>query len=141
WAVRILLAYLIVWAALKIPAVVVAPKMEAVYLGLGELTLLLSGGWTFCAFRGACAGFGTWIFGGRARDSNGAIPLRGFDHSHWALSSCVRGHNGGVCTALASLSYGMGLSDRSRTDCERARRFVQCAAACGRVGRGGADHV
>ena len=49
WAVRILLAYLIVWAALKIPAVVVAPKMEAVYLGLGELTLLLSGGWTLFA--------------------------------------------------------------------------------------------
>ena len=34
---------------LKIPAVVVAPKMEAVYLGLGELTLLLSGGWTLFA--------------------------------------------------------------------------------------------
>jgi len=49
WAVRILLAYLVVWAALKIPAVVVAPKMEAVYLGLGELTLLLSGGWTLFA--------------------------------------------------------------------------------------------
>jgi uncharacterized membrane protein len=49
WAVRILLPYLVVWAALKIPAVVVAPKMEAVYLGLGELTLLLSGGWTLFA--------------------------------------------------------------------------------------------
>ena len=49
WAVRILLPYLIVWAALKMPAVVAAPKMEAVYLGLGELTLLLSGGWTLFA--------------------------------------------------------------------------------------------
>jgi len=49
WAVRILLPYLVVWASLKIPAVVVAPKMEAVYLGLGELTLLLSGGWTLFA--------------------------------------------------------------------------------------------
>jgi len=49
WAVRILFAYLIVWASLKIPAVVAAPKMEAVYLGLGELTLLLSGGWTLFA--------------------------------------------------------------------------------------------
>lgn len=49
WAVRILFVYLIAWAALKIPAVVVAPKMEAVYLGLGELTLLLSGGWTLFA--------------------------------------------------------------------------------------------
>jgi uncharacterized membrane protein len=50
WAVRILLVYLVVWAALKIPAVIVAPKMEAVYLGLGELTLLLSGGWTLFAY-------------------------------------------------------------------------------------------
>jgi uncharacterized membrane protein len=50
-AARILLPYLVVWAALKIPAVIAAPKMEAVYLGLGELTLLLSGGWTlFAAF-------------------------------------------------------------------------------------------
>jgi hypothetical protein len=46
WAVRILLPYLLVWALLKMPAVFAAPKMEAVYLGLGELTLLLSGGWT-----------------------------------------------------------------------------------------------
>ena len=49
WAVRILFVYLIAWAALKIPAVIVAPKMEAVYLGLGELTMLLSGGWTLLA--------------------------------------------------------------------------------------------
>ena len=49
WAVRILLVYLFLWMTLKIPAVVVAPKMEAVYLGLGELTLLLSGGWTLFA--------------------------------------------------------------------------------------------
>jgi len=37
WATRILFVYLFAWAALKIPAVVVAPKMEAVYLGLGEI--------------------------------------------------------------------------------------------------------
>jgi uncharacterized membrane protein len=55
WAVRILLAYLVVWASLKIPSVVAAPKMEAVYLGLGELTLLLSGGWTLFARLGEVA--------------------------------------------------------------------------------------
>src|SRR5262245_38373870 len=49
WAARILLAYLVVWALLKVPAVVVAPGMEATWLGLGELTLLLSGGWTLFA--------------------------------------------------------------------------------------------
>jgi len=55
WAARILLLYLVVWASLKIPAVVVAPKLEAVYLGLGELTLLLSGGWTLFANLAALA--------------------------------------------------------------------------------------
>lgn len=49
WSSRILLVYLVAWASLKIPSVVAAPKIEAVYLGLGELTLLLSGGWTLFA--------------------------------------------------------------------------------------------
>jgi uncharacterized membrane protein YphA (DoxX/SURF4 family) len=30
---------------LKVPALFVAPQMEAVWLGLGELTMLLAGGW------------------------------------------------------------------------------------------------
>jgi len=47
--VRVLLPYLFVWALLKVPALFAAPRMEAVYLGLGELTVLLAGGWTlFC---------------------------------------------------------------------------------------------
>ena len=49
YAVRILFPYLIVWMLLKVPAVVVAPQMEAVWLGIGELAVLLTGGWTlFC---------------------------------------------------------------------------------------------
>jgi len=49
WAVRILLPGLILWASLKLPAVVVAPQVEGVWLGLGEVTLLLAGGWTLFA--------------------------------------------------------------------------------------------
>jgi uncharacterized membrane protein len=49
WSVRILFPYLIVWSLLKVPALFVAPKMEAVWLGLGELTVLLSGGWILFA--------------------------------------------------------------------------------------------
>lgn len=49
WSVRLLFPYLIVWALLKVPAVVVAPQMEAVWLGIGELTVLLSGGWILFA--------------------------------------------------------------------------------------------
>lgn len=49
WSVCILFPYLIVWALLKVPALFVAPKVEAVWLGIGELTVLLSGGWVLFA--------------------------------------------------------------------------------------------
>jgi uncharacterized membrane protein len=48
-SVRILFPYLIVWLLLKVPALVVAPGMEAVWLGFGELAVLLAGGWTLFA--------------------------------------------------------------------------------------------
>jgi len=49
WAVRVLFPYLIVWLLLKVPALIVAPQMEAVWLGVGELAVLLTGGWTLFA--------------------------------------------------------------------------------------------
>jgi uncharacterized membrane protein len=53
WAARILFPYLILWALLKVPALVVAPQIEGVWLGIGELTVLLAGGWTLFAMLGA----------------------------------------------------------------------------------------
>src|ERR1700687_6278192 len=49
WSARILFPYLIVWLLLKVPALVVAPRMEAVWLGFGEIGVLLAGGWTLLA--------------------------------------------------------------------------------------------
>jgi uncharacterized membrane protein len=49
WAVRVLLPYLLVWVLLKVPAVVVAPQIEAVWLGIGELAVLFTGGWILFA--------------------------------------------------------------------------------------------
>lgn len=48
-AVRVLLPYLFLWALLKVPDVVAKPGTEGSWLGLGELTLLLAGGWTLFA--------------------------------------------------------------------------------------------
>src|SRR5260221_6861862 len=45
WSARILFPYLIVWLLLKVPALVAAPQMEAVWLGFRELAVLLGGGW------------------------------------------------------------------------------------------------
>lgn len=49
WALRILLPYLVLWALLKVPDVFIAPLKEGSYLGLGELTMLLAGGWILFA--------------------------------------------------------------------------------------------
>jgi uncharacterized membrane protein len=49
WALRILFPYLIVWQLLKLPSLFAAPKVEGVYLGFGELAVLLAGGWTLFA--------------------------------------------------------------------------------------------
>lgn len=49
WSVRLLFPYLIVWVLLKVPALFVAPKMEAVWLGVGEIAVLFTGGWVLFA--------------------------------------------------------------------------------------------
>jgi uncharacterized membrane protein len=48
-AVRALFPFLIVWFCLKIPAVVAAFKIEGVWIGLGEVGMLLAGGWVLFA--------------------------------------------------------------------------------------------
>lgn len=66
-ALRIVLPYLVVWQMLKFPALVVAPKIEGVYLGFGELAVLLAGGWTLFARLGDVNGTRfTWAGGDRA---------------------------------------------------------------------------
>ena len=49
WSVRVLFPYLIVWVLLKVPALFVAPQMEAVWLGVGEIAVLMTGGWVLFA--------------------------------------------------------------------------------------------
>jgi uncharacterized membrane protein len=67
WALRIVLPYLVIWQMLKFPALVVAPKIEGVYLGFGELAILLAGGWTLFARLGGVSGTRfAWAGGERA---------------------------------------------------------------------------
>jgi len=53
WAVRILFPYLIAWQLLKLPDIFITPGSEGVYLGFGELAVLLAGGWTLFALMAA----------------------------------------------------------------------------------------
>ena len=48
-SVRVLFAYSIAWALLKAPALVVAPKIEGVWLAFGEIAVLMAGAWTLFA--------------------------------------------------------------------------------------------
>jgi uncharacterized membrane protein len=48
-SMRILFPYLILWFLLKVPSVVEAPQREAEWLGLGEIGVLLAGGWMLFA--------------------------------------------------------------------------------------------
>ncbi|WP_052200641.1 hypothetical protein [Terriglobus sp. TAA 43] len=49
WSARLLFPYLFVWMLLKVPALIVAPKMEAVWLGFGEIAVLFAAGWVVLA--------------------------------------------------------------------------------------------
>ena len=48
-ASRILFPYLVLWMLLKVPLLFIAPGMEAVWLGFGEIVMLASGGWILWA--------------------------------------------------------------------------------------------
>jgi uncharacterized membrane protein len=48
----VLVVFLLLWAVLlKLPAVVTVPRMEATWLGLAEITVVLAGAWTLMALR------------------------------------------------------------------------------------------
>lgn len=49
-AARVLVIFVLLWAVLlKLPAVIVVPQMEATWLGLGEITVILAGSWVLFA--------------------------------------------------------------------------------------------
>lgn len=48
-ASRALFPFLIAWFCLKIPAIIVAGNIEGVWIGVGELGMLLAGGWVLFA--------------------------------------------------------------------------------------------
>ncbi len=68
WSTRILFAYLILWLLLKVPALLVAPQMEAVWLGFGEIAVLLAGGWVMFARMSGLQKGSIWTF---ATENNG----------------------------------------------------------------------
>jgi uncharacterized membrane protein len=48
-AARAIFPFLLAWLCLKIPAVIAAPRIEGVWIGFGEIGMLLAGGWVLFA--------------------------------------------------------------------------------------------
>lgn len=66
WSARILFPYLFLWMLLKVPALIVAPKMEAVWLGFGEIAVLFAAGWiVFATLAEASSGTVAFLSGER----------------------------------------------------------------------------
>jgi uncharacterized membrane protein len=61
-AARALFPFLLAWQCLKIPALIVAPRMEAVWLGFGEIAMLLAAGWVLLARLSGLEGSGSFFF-------------------------------------------------------------------------------
>jgi uncharacterized membrane protein len=55
-AARVLLPFLLAWQCLKIPAVLKMPQIEGVWIGFGEVGMLLGGGWTLFSSLGGLTG-------------------------------------------------------------------------------------
>jgi uncharacterized membrane protein len=49
WSIRVIFVYLILWLMLKVPPLFLRPQSELVWLGVGELAVLLAGGWVLFA--------------------------------------------------------------------------------------------
>lgn len=88
----ILVVYLLLWAVLlKLPAVVFAPQMEATWLGLGEIAVILAGGWVLFATHAGSwtrshVGFGTGCRGVRWARLLFALSLPTIGLSHFVYS-------------------------------------------------------
>jgi len=48
-AVRAIFPFLLAWLCLKLPAVIAVPRIEGVWIGFGEIGMLLAGGWVLFA--------------------------------------------------------------------------------------------
>jgi len=48
-AVRVIFPFLLAWQCLKVPSLIAMPRIEGVWLGVGEIAMLFAGGWVLFA--------------------------------------------------------------------------------------------
>lgn len=73
-AARALVIFVLLWAVLlKLPAVIVMPRMEATWLGLGEITVILAGSWVLFASQ-------------ETRRFSALVGTRGIGYARWLFA-------------------------------------------------------
>ncbi len=135
WSARLLFPYCILWALLKVPSLIVAPGMEAVWLGFGEITLLLSGAWVLFVRLSALPETSplspltseTSLKAARILFALSLLPI-GLSHIIYVQASPR------FCSRLAPVPHLLGLPYRSRANRLRPRRPVWRPSPCGRLG-------
>jgi len=90
WSARLLFPYLIGWLLLKVPALLVAPQTEAVWLGVGELAVSLAGGWVLFARLAGLQEGSPVLRHGAERPPYRTDPLCRCAHTDWAVPYRVR---------------------------------------------------
>lgn len=72
----VLVIFVLLWAVLlKLPAVVTVPSMEATWLGLGEITVILAGSWVLFVTHVAESG-----------PASGSVDARGLRYARWLFA-------------------------------------------------------
>ena len=116
-ASRALFPFLIAWLCLKIPAIIIAGNIEGVWIGVGELGMLLAGGWVlFACLSGLNERALVPLHHRTAWRPPGANPFRHFGDSGWAQPHSLSPDHNQPRPLVASLPHGARLGDRRRTD-------------------------
>jgi uncharacterized membrane protein len=122
-AIRVLFPYLIIWTLLRVPSIVASPGTEEVWLGTGELIILLSGGWALFARLaalppGSKLAFATGDSGRRIARYLFAIALVPVGLSHFVYAKATAdmvpawlpGHTGwAYLTGAGHIAAGLGV--------------------------------
>ena len=130
-ASALLTAFLLVWAVLlKLPAVVVVPQMEATWLGLGEITVILAGTWVLLAryTDDRASGWMRWAYGHRGIRAArmlfaASLPMIGLSHFFYSEQTVALvptwlpyplgwAYLTGACSILACVAVLLGVLPR-----------------------------
>lgn len=136
WSVRILFPCLFIWMLLKISLLFTAPGMEAVWLGFGEIVMLMTGGWILWAVSDDSASRSVLSLIGGSNGLRRALVAFGLARLPIGLSHLVYiPETVGFGSRMVACQNLLGLPDWRRANSVRPRNPVPSLAPSGGVVR------